>query len=114
MKDELLRLHHNAQRMKVLKALLKYPSGGVGQEVAFDDLFDAIAIMGGALVPDQLDFHLRVLEEWNWVELRRGDTEKKANAILGVTLTAAGLDRIDIGKMPDLSETQGLKKTRRR
>ena len=109
MSDDLVRLHHNKQRMKILQALLKYPEGGVGREIAFDDLFDAVALIGAAMVPDQLDFHLRMLEEWNWVELRRGDTDKKIGAILGVTLTAAGVDRIDIGKMPELSETQGLK-----
>jgi hypothetical protein len=112
MKDDLLRLHHNSQRMKILNALLRYPAGGVGREVEFEDLFDAVALMGAAMVPDQLDFHLRMLEEWNWVELRRGATEKKVDAILGATLTAAGVDRIDIGRMPDLHETQGLKRGR--
>jgi hypothetical protein len=112
MKDDMLRLHHNAQRMKILRALLLYPAGGVGREVAFDDLFDAVAVMGAPMVPDQLDFHLRMLEEWNWAELRRGDTEKKVDAILGATLTAAGVDRIDIGKMPEPQETQGLKRRR--
>jgi DNA-binding transcriptional ArsR family regulator len=110
MSDEMMRLHHNQQRMKILRALLKHPAGGVGQEILFEDLFDALDLMHASMVPDQLDFHLRVMEDWNWVELRRGNTERRANAILGITLTAAGLDRIDIGKMPDLAETQGLKR----
>jgi hypothetical protein len=109
MSDDLMRLHHNKQRMKILKALLKYPAGGVGREVDFEDLYDAASLMGAAMVPDQLDFHLRVLEEWGWVDLWRGNTEKRVDAILTVTLTAAGLDRIDIGKMPELNETQGPK-----
>jgi DNA-binding transcriptional ArsR family regulator len=110
MSDDLLRLHHNAQRMKILKALLKYPGGGVGREVSFDDLFDALDLMHCAMVPDQLDFHLRVCEEWGWVDLRRGASETKPDAILAATLTVAGLDRIDIGKMPAPQETQKLKR----
>jgi len=113
MPEEMMRLHHNSQRMKILKALLRYPTGGVGCEVAFEDLLDAAALMNAPMVPDQLDFHLRVLEEWNWVELRRGKTDKRVNAILGAVLTAAGMDRIDIGHMPSPEETQGLKRRER-
>jgi hypothetical protein len=101
------RLRYNRQRMKVLKGLLRL--AGVGREVDFNDLWELCARMGAAMVPDQLDFHLRFMEEWNWVELRRATTPRKVDEIVGVTLTGAGVDRIDIGRMPTPEETQGLR-----
>jgi len=107
-RQEVDRLRHNRHRMKILKALLSL--AGVGREADFNDLWELCARMGAAMVPDQLDFHLRFMEQWNWVEVRRGSTKRSVDEILSVTLTAAGLDRIDIGHMPTLEETQQLRR----
>jgi hypothetical protein len=102
------RLRHNWQRMKVLKALNEH--AGVAEWVDFGELLDVLDKMDAPMVPDQLAYHLKFCEEWNWVELKRGRTDQEVNGILKVKLTAAGLDRIDIGKMPELEETQGLRR----
>jgi len=106
--NETQRLHHNFQRMKLLKALNLH--AGLGEWVDFDELLDVLDKMDAPMVPDQLAYHLKFCEEWNWVELKRGRTAQNVAAILKVKLTGAGLDRIDIGKMPGLEETQGLRR----
>jgi hypothetical protein len=94
------RVRHNYQRMKVLKALNE--ARGVGREIDFDELLDVCDAMNAAMVPATLDFHLRYMALRGWVSLRIGRTKEAVDAILGVTLTDRGVDRIDIGRMPEL------------
>lgn len=99
MKTNLDRVRYNHQRMKILKALNSM--AGVDREADFQELLDVCDKMGLPLVPAQLDYHLRYMRQRRWVSLRIGPNERRADAILGVTLTARGVDRIDIGKMPE-------------
>jgi len=98
------RIHHNRQRMGILKALNVHV--GVGEWVDFEEAIEVLDKMDLPMVPNQLSFHLRFCEGHGWVDLKRGRTEESANAILKVRLTVVGLDRIDIGKMPDPQDTQ--------
>lgn len=98
------RIHHNYQRMKLLRALLKHK--GVRHWVDFDELMLVVDAFGIPMIDDQLDFHLAYCEGHGWVELERGRGERSANQILRARLTVSGLDRIDTGKMPELDDTQ--------
>jgi hypothetical protein len=98
------RIRHNYHRMKILKALNEHV--GVNEWVDFEELQDVLEKFNLPLLSGQLSFHLRYCEDQGWVELKRGRTEKKVNAILQVKLAAAGLDRVDIGQMPSLEQSQ--------
>jgi hypothetical protein len=107
--NETARVHHNRQRMAILRALklhLETLSLGIGDWLDFDELREVLDKMDLPMVTGQLAFHVSVCEAHGWLDLKRGRTERSVNAILKVRLTAAGLDRIDIGKMPDLEDTQ--------
>ena len=98
------RIRHNHQRMKILKALLQLV--GVDRKAGFDELLEVCDSMGAPMVPRTLDFHLRYMRQEGWVKLRIERTSRKVDDIVGVTLTASGVDRIDIGRMPELEDTQ--------
>ncbi len=99
------RIRHNHQRMKILKALLELV--GVDREAGFDELLEVADKMGASMVPHALDFHLRYMRQRGWVMLRIESTGRKVDQIVGVKLTAKGVDRIDIGRMPGLEELNG-------
>lgn len=94
------RIRHNYQRMKILKAINE--SRGVGREIEADELLEQCAAMGSPMVPPVLDYHLRYMAQRGWVVLQLGPNDERVDAVIAVTLTARGLDRIDIGKMPEL------------
>ena len=96
------RVRHNHQRMKILKALLELV--GVDREAGFEELIEVCDNMGAPMVPRTLDFHLRYMRQSGWVKLRIERTNRKVDDIVGVTLTAPGVDRIDIGQMPGPAE----------
>lgn len=96
------RVRHNHQRMKILKALLELV--GVDREAGFEELIEVCDNMGAPMVPRTLDFHLHYMRQSGWVKLRIERTSRKVDEIVGVTLMAPGVDRIDIGRMPGPAE----------
>ena len=104
MSEDTERIRHNFQRMKILKALTKHV--GVGVWLDLDELLTVLDKFNVPMVPDQLSFHLRYCQEQGWVELQRGKTKARGDTILRVKVTAAGIDRVDIGTMPELADTQ--------
>ncbi len=96
------RVRHNHQRMEILKALLELV--GVDREASFEELLEVCDNMGAPMIPCTLDFHLRYMRPNDWVKLRIERTSRRVDDIVGVTLTANGVDRIDIGWMPSPEE----------
>lgn len=94
------RLRRNMQRMKVLKALNLLV--GVDRETDFETLLNACDIMNAPMVESQLDYHLRLMNAKGWVILRIERTQRRVDDIVGIKLTPKGVDRIDLGKMPEL------------
>lgn len=94
------RVRHNQQRMKILKALNLLV--GVDREADFGTLLDACDNMNAPMVESQLDYHLRYMRAQGWVILRVERTQRSVDEIVAVKLTPKGVDRIDLGKMPEL------------